>query len=122
MPSHHHALQVFAGGATGTGVRWLVDSGIAEAGLSELATLALVNTVGSFVLGWFIASGGRRMRFHPLFATGLLGSFTTFSGFTIAIATRLEAGTTATALSFMVAAIAAGFVAAIAGRRLGRMR
>lgn len=67
---------VFAGGAIGTLVRYTTS-----VNLDDFASLAIVNIVGSAILGWLnsdprFASQGKR----AFWAVGFTGGFTTMSG------------------------------------------
>ena len=67
---------VFAGGAIGTSLRFGTSSN-----LDDLVSLAIVNIVGSAIIGWLnsdprFASDGKR----AFWAVGFTGGFTTMSG------------------------------------------
>lgn len=115
-------LFVFAGGVMGTGVRHGVDVGLEALGFSILVTLLLVNTAGSLGLGWLVASVDRGSRTWSISGVGFLGSFTTFSAYTVSIVERVDQGLPLIALTFAVASIVVGWAAATVGRRLGARR
>ena len=108
---------VFAGGAIGTGLRY----GMALAWPDgPLATL-FVNLTGAFALGWLLGAIGRhadpRATHRRLFlGTGLLGAYTTYSAFVVALA-----GPGADALDWAaaIASLPLGVLLAGAGLRLG---
>jgi len=89
-----YAMKLFlyacAGGALGSGARYLVFVGmnrlVGPAALFPWATLC-VNVVGSFLMGVLIESLGTKFQASPelrtLLATGVLGGFTTFSAFSL---------------------------------------
>jgi fluoride exporter len=113
-------LAVFAGGAIGTAMRWAVGEGLLEVGASAIVSLVIVNVIGSFALGWFVV--GDRSKVHHingLFAIGLLGSFTTFSGYAVSAVDVIDKGSVAGGLALALGSIALGFAAAIAGRVVG---
>ena len=78
-----------------------------------------------YALGWF-ATHARERRSHPILvafiAAGVLGSFTTFSGFTVEAVEGLRAGDGASAALFVVGSLAAGVAAALAGRVVAERR
>ncbi len=83
------------------------------------------NILGAFLLGWllaiFIRRRGKQRYIRAFFGTGLIGSFTTFSGITIDMAHYVHASSFLLAVLYPVLSIAAGLAAAYAGLRLGRI-
>lgn len=77
-------LAVSVGGFIGASFRYLIGTLI----ISPFSTF-IVNIVGSFILAWFLTIVTKRKNFSPIislgFGTGLLGSFTTFSTFSVDI-------------------------------------
>jgi fluoride exporter len=116
---------VAAGGAIGTaaraGLMWLLPT---QAGGFPAAVFA-VNVAGALALGWLVGRWERRAvgsAWHlPFFATGLLGSFTTFSALALDVA-GLVGSRPGVALAYALASVAAGWAAAAAGWSLGRSR
>jgi CrcB protein len=113
------AVLVFAGGACGT---------VARAGLVEVAdrggwsvwmAILAVNTIGSLVLGWFIATP-RTVAVRSFVAVGALGSFTTFSGVTVEFVEGVRGGDAIESTVLLCASVVVGVLAAIGGRRLAR--
>ena len=106
---------VFAGGLVGSAARSLV----AEAASSATAVLLIVNLTGSFLLGVLVAwrlRVGRGARVIVNFAAiGVLGSFTTFSGFAVAVVTLPAA----TAFLLAVVSLAGGLVLVRLGLLVG---
>ncbi|MBW6457013.1 MAG: CrcB family protein [Trueperaceae bacterium] len=116
---------VAAGGAVGTAARaglvWLLP---AQAG-GFPATVFMVNVAGALALGWLVGrwelrAGGPPWQL-PFFATGLLGSFTTFSALALDVA-ALVGPRPGVALAYAAASVAVGWAAAAAGWSLGRGR
>jgi fluoride exporter len=108
---------VFAGGVLGTALRHALS--LADGG-SPWATL-FVNLTGAFLLGWLLGrlghrTGARESRRRAFLGTGLLGSYTTYSTFVVALA-----GTTVSAADWAVAllSVPTGVLVAGAGLRLG---
>lgn len=87
-------LAAFVGGALGSAARAGVQAGFGAAGLAAWGAHLAVNGLGAFAAGWLFArlaaadAGGRplglphfqRVREH-LWSVGVLGGFTTVSGF-----------------------------------------
>lgn len=114
-------LAVFVGGLIGTTLRAALDVAIVH-DLDEFAlSTILVNTVGSFVLGLFVAAlwwrvpGWVRVGLGP----GILGSFTTFSALAISVVALARTGEIVVAMLSIVLSIGLGMLAAWAGLTLG---
>jgi len=111
-------LAVLVGGALGTGLRLGLDLLI-----FPFSTL-VINIVGAFALGvltaraWPTARPWVRAGLGP----GLLGSFTTFSAFAVALVSLGTSGQWALGLLYLVATIVLGFGAAWAGVRVASSR
>jgi CrcB protein len=79
-------LWICLGGAAGTGVRYLVATGLARLAGSGFPWGTLtVNVVGSLLLGAIMQLGLNTTLLHPelrlVLATGVMGGFTTYSTF-----------------------------------------
>lgn len=109
---------VAIGGAIGASARFLIETGLAEAVPSPLTaaslSLLLVNTAGSAALGGLIGLLERhraRPWLRPFLGVGVLGAFTTFSGFAAHLRTlHLEAGALATAGFFGASCLASALL------------
>ena len=90
---------------------------------SEIDGPVVVNVAGAFALGWFVA-GAERTASHPLVApfvaVGFLGSFTTFSAFTVEAVEGVRAGNGVGTIVFVVGSMALGLLAAAIGLAIGR--
>lgn len=81
-----------------------------------------VNLVGSFLLGLYLArrersvEGPATLRF---WAIGLLGSFTTFSAFSLDLLVLLQAGRVVASSIYLLASVAGGLTLALVGHRTG---
>lgn len=116
---------VLAGGFVGSAAR----AGVGEAfhtapGAFPSATF-IVNIVGAFALGLYLAR--RELAINPrwsleFWAIGGLGSFTTFSTFSVGVVKLVDAGSTGTAIVYVVASTLLGLTAAILGDRIGSAR
>lgn len=84
----NNLLAIAAAGAVGAVLRYLVASGVYEAFGREFpyGTL-IVNLLGSFLIGylfvWFIDKSAASEVWRLAILVGLLGSFTTFSSFSL---------------------------------------
>ncbi len=117
---------VAAGGAFGSVLRY--GAGLAATRLLGPAfpygTL-FVNVTGSFAMGLLIeylarryAGAGNELRL--LLATGVLGGYTTFSSFSLDVATLAERGALLTAFVYLAASILVGVGSLFAGLALAR--
>lgn len=116
---------VAAGGAVGTGARYLIQSALPPWAGVPVATVA-INVLGAFLLGALLerlaAPGGaavRARRLRLLAGTGGLGGFTTYS----ALATdtvSLLATHPGRALGYALATVLAGAAASVLGIWLSR--
>jgi CrcB protein len=114
------ALLVFAGGALGSVVRFLIGEA-----LDNLVALAVVNLLGAAFLGWINGSVAvAKPRFTgasvaQFWGSGFAGGFTTMSG--LAVAFVLLTGTTQgiLAISYLVAQFSFGIFAYLGGYRAG---
>jgi CrcB protein len=104
-------LLACAGGAVGSGARYLTYVGVgrwvgvASPYAAAFATL-LVNVVGSL---------------RTLLATGFLGGFTTFSAFSMDFAHMMQRGEAAYAIAYVLASVLVSLLAIYAGLAAARM-
>jgi CrcB protein len=116
MPFDRRELAaVFAGGALGT---------LARAGLAEVLSpdpgrwpwpTFIVNILGAFLLGYFTTRLLERLPLssyrRPFLGTGLCGGLTTFSTMQVETLRMIEHQHYGLAIGYVVASLAAGFVA-----------
>jgi CrcB protein len=118
-------LVVGAGGFLGAIARYAVGLLVARlwSGEVPLATF-LINTSGCFVLGFFSTLAAERLAFDPawrlLVATGFVGAYTTFSTFEYETNRLVETGSTAWAVTNVLASVLVGFLAVRLGVALAR--
>jgi len=117
-------LLACAGGAIGTGARYLVYVaagrliGVASPYAGAAATLT-VNIAGSFLIGVVIEAialcyhGSLEAR--TLLATGVLGGFTTFSAFSMDVVHLFQRGDTILGLVYVLASVTISILALLAG-------
>ena len=121
-----HLLLVAVGGAIGAGIRHLFNLGALRlVGPNFPWGTMVINIIGSFVMGAFIATlsrryGGASSELRLFVATGILGGFTTFSAFSLDFATLWERGAALTALGYALASVVGAILALFLGLWLVR--
>jgi fluoride exporter len=116
---------IAVGGTLGASARFGITELFAtDAGEFPWAT-CFVNVSGSFLLGLLLVLILERFPpsryLRPFLASGILGSFTTMSTFTVETVLLLKDGDVLTGLLYATATMAAGLVLAYAGIRAGRL-
>ena len=115
---------VIVGGAVGVAARALLvvplTVGSAVHPLAVPAVTLGINLVGSLLLGVIIGWLDDR---HPLgrlfLGTGVMGGFTTYSAFAVAVAALVQDGQAGVGLAYALATVLGGALATFAGIRLG---
>ncbi|WP_416731201.1 fluoride efflux transporter CrcB [Fictibacillus sp. JL2B1089] len=82
----------------------------------------IVNVIGSFILGWFVIYGVKKIQNNYLILalqTGVIGSFTTFSTFNTEIVLLIEKQLYRTAFLYFAASAITGVIAIYLGMKLG---
>ncbi|WP_041580327.1 fluoride efflux transporter CrcB [Bacillus sp. 1NLA3E] len=80
----------------------------------------IINLVGSLLLGWLVANyRDQYPRIFLFFGTGFIGSFTTFSTFSVETLNLLEKGKLGLALGYGFISLVAGICFALIGYKLG---
>ena len=115
---------MLGGGLVGSAARATVAAAFpVTPGVFPGPTLA-VNLAGSLLLGLYLARRQRavtaRWSLH-FWAIGALGSFTTFSAFSVEVVRLVDAGAAPVAAGYVAASIVGGLAAALFGERLGRL-
>ncbi|MFN3433175.1 MAG: fluoride efflux transporter CrcB [Sphingomonas sp.] len=117
-------LFVMAGGALGSGARYLTGRAASALLGPDLpyGTLA-VNLIGGLLMGLLAgalarAGGGEAWRLFV--GVGVLGGFTTFSSFSLEVATMIERGATGLALGYVLLSVIGAVFALFAGLWLAR--
>lgn len=118
-------LLAVAGGALGSGARYLVNVGAARwLGVAFPWATLFVNIAGSFAMGLLVEyvilkhNGSPELR--TFLATGILGGFTTFSAFSLDVATLADRGDVALAAIYVVVSVAVSIAALYTGIALAR--
>lgn len=119
-----NVVAVLIGGLVGTGLRLGVDALVPPADDGFPWSTLLINVAGSFVLGMLVS---RIWPVAPVWlraglGAGLLGAFTTFSAVVASVFTLTRANEAGLAIVYLVVSLAAGWLAAIVGIRLGAGR
>ncbi|MFO0581447.1 MAG: CrcB family protein [Anaeromyxobacter sp.] len=117
-------LLVCAGGAFGSGARYLVQTFAARVwGPDWPRGTLIVNVVGSFLLGAIASSlGGRPGTEHLrlLLGAGIMGGFTTYSSFNAETLQLWASGRPVAAAAYLAGTVLTCLVAGIAGLSAGR--
>lgn len=116
---------VLAGGFVGSAARAGIGEAIQAAPGAFPSAVFIVNVVGAFVLGLYLARREQTVNARwslEFWAIGGLGSFTTFSTFSVGVVKLIDAGSTGTAVVYVVASTLFGLTAAVIGDRIGSAR
>jgi len=116
---------VLAGGFVGSAARAGIGEAIHTAPGAFPSATFIVNIVGAFALGLYLARRERSINARwslEFWAIGGLGSCTTFSTFSVGVVKLIDAGSTGTAIIYVVASTLFGLMAAIVGDRIGSSR
>ena len=121
--SEPNELQTIAaiaiGGVVGSSARWAVATQLTPGAVDGFPWQTfVVNVIGCLLIG--IAAGriDRPSIAWAFVATGVLGGFTTMSGFAVQLNDFAEAGETTTMVTYLAATLVVGFGALAAGERL----
>ncbi len=116
---------VMAGGAIGAGLRFLTGkAALASFGPDYPYGTLAVNVAGGLLMGVLAASlarmgaGGENWRLF--LGVGVLGGFTTFSAFSLELATMIERGQMGGAFVYALVSVAASLAALFAGMTAAR--
>lgn len=113
----------------GAGIGGALRHGVNEAAFRTLGIYfpygtAIVNVVGSFVMGlvvaYFALRGELSQHWRLFLTTGVLGGFTTFSAFSLDVALLYERGDTGYAAGYAVGSVALSIAALFFGIWLAR--
>jgi CrcB protein len=107
--------QVALGGAIGSVLRYLTTS-LAGAPLGT----AVVNVLGSLVMGMLFVTLASRSALSPLLMTGVLGGFTTFSAFSLDALKLWQSGQFVQAALYIGASVGLSLLAVALGAALAK--
>jgi len=120
------AVAVATGGALGATAQSGVASVLDSWGAASLWSVLFVNVVGALALGWYASHGGGLSRRSFLtagfVAVGFLGSFTTFSAFSLEVVLMFEDGAWLAAFTYVFVSIGVALAAVSAGRLFAERR
>jgi CrcB protein len=117
-------LLVCAGGALGSGARYLVATWAVRAlGADFPRGTLLVNVTGSFVLAVLAALPAARLspELRLFLGAGVLGGYTTYSSFNTETLALFEQGSAALAVANLALTVAGCLIAGVAGLFVGRL-
>lgn len=109
-------------GFAGTVLRYLCAVGLLSYGFSSIVPTLVVNTLGSFLIGFILAWGAERWdpTTMTLLMTGFLGGFTTFSAFSGETLLLIREGRWNFALGYVLFMLALGIAACALGFYLAK--
>ncbi|RFB18467.1 fluoride efflux transporter CrcB [Bacillus sp. HNG] len=120
-----NVLIVMIGGFLGAICRYLLGELVPVPNGFPMGTLT-VNLIGCFFLGWLLTFVATRKNVNPkislLFGTGFIGSFTTFSTFSVEVVHLLEKGNIAIALLYVILSLFVGLFLSFVGYQLAKLR
>jgi CrcB protein len=119
-------LFIAIGAALGANARYLVGTWAGHRfGADFPYGTLIVNVTGSFVLGFLLTLGTDRLQISPemrlLLAVGFLGSYTTFSSFTVESVNLLRDGGLWTGMLSILGNNFIGLLSALSGAYLARL-
>jgi CrcB protein len=114
---------VALGGVIGASARWAIGTQLAPDGMAGFPWHTfVVNVVGCLLIGVAASRLTRPSLAWAFASTGVLGGFTTMSGFAVDLNRLAESGATGVLVTYLVATLTVGFVALlVAERRYGHL-
>jgi fluoride exporter len=121
------ALLVLAGSGVGGVLRYGVNVVMSQRGAAAFPFHTLtVNVVGSLMMGllaaYYVEKGDAAESWRLLLMTGVLGGFTTFSAFSLDVATLYRNGDFAAAAGYTLASVAGSLAAVFTGLYVMHLR
>lgn len=118
-------IAVGIGGFVGAILRYLISDVIPQVNSFPLATL-LINLFGSFLLAYILTAGVKKWQLHPTgilgVGTGLIGSFTTFSTFSVETLHLIENHAYILASIYILLSLVGGFTLSFIGFLVAKKR
>ncbi|MDX5981369.1 fluoride efflux transporter CrcB [Exiguobacterium profundum] len=120
-------IYVGLAGAVGALARYGLGMMVDSIGPSAFpVSTLLINLIGSFLLGWlthmFLRTGKLSPQFVTIVGTGMIGSFTTFSTFSVETIRLLDESRIGLALLYVFLSITLGLGSSWLGYRVGVIR
>lgn len=120
-----NVLFVMVGGFLGSIARFSLGEWIHYGNGFPIGTLS-INLIGCFILGWFLTYAGRtskvKLEISLLLGTGFIGSFTTFSTFSVETLQLFKNGFVGQAFLYILGSIVLGILLAYLGYRMALSR
>lgn len=120
-----NVLLVMAGGFFGAICRFVLSEWIHTNNEFPLATF-LINLIGCFTLGWFLTLASQKGKVRPeyilMIGTGFIGSFTTFSTFSMETVNLIQQGLLFTGILYVSATTVLGILLTYLGHKLALSR
>jgi CrcB protein len=116
-------VAVLGGGLVGSTARAGVGSWLPTPPGQFPTAIFVVNIIGSFLLGLYLARRERAAATRwslQFWAIGVIGSFTTFSAFSLDVFRLLNEGHGMTALGYVLSSTVGGLAVAFLGQRIGQ--
>ncbi len=115
-------LLVALGGALGSSARWGIDRlGGAEPGLIPASATLLINLTGCLLIGLAASFLVRRAPWRAFLGVGVIGGFTTFSGFAVDSVGLMRDGQPLMTMVYIAATVGGGLLAVALGVRLATL-
>ncbi|MFZ0445939.1 MAG: fluoride efflux transporter CrcB [Bacillus sp. (in: firmicutes)] len=118
-------LLVMIGGFFGAISRFVLGEWIHTSNGFPIGTL-IINLIGCFFLGWFLTFVSQKKKIRPqltlLIGTGFVGSFTTFSTFSVETLNLLQQGLLFQGLLYVLTTIILGLGLTYLGRKVALLR
>lgn len=117
---------VMAGGAFGAGLRYMLGRAVSQGGamagwpVGTFAANILGGLAMGLLVGWLSARGQGDSDLRLLLGVGLLGGFTTFSAFSLEMATMIERGQAMLAFGYAASSVILALLALFAGLWIAR--
>ena len=109
-------LLVALGGALGSSARWGIDRlGGAEPGSIPASATLLINLTGCLLIGLAASFLVRRAPWRAFLGVGVIGGFTTFSGFAVDSVGLMRDGQPLMAMVYIAATVGGGLLAVALG-------
>ncbi|WP_099362527.1 fluoride efflux transporter CrcB [Fredinandcohnia onubensis] len=118
-------LFVMVGGFLGACSRYLLGGLVPTTTGFPIGTLS-VNLIGCLCLGWLLPFITNQKKVNPkislLFGTGFIGSFTTFSTFSVEVVQLMDEGKMTLAILYVATSLFFGILLSFVGYRLANLR
>jgi CrcB protein len=125
-PSTKNLVSLISGGFMGAVLRFEIGEWMPSATEGFPWSTLLINMVGCLFLGWFMTITLQKIRLRPEIrlglSTGLTGSFTTFSTFSVQSVDLLASGHSVMASMYIILSVVGGVGLSVLGVALARLQ